>query len=188
MYHIVMQDRSLPIDPQLTEEQQAEQQVKFQSFLAELKQSLYDQVKEKYDNQAVVLSYQLYDAWFHPITTIKITDRSDNNVCFIYHRKEITEAYSLEISIIREIMNLITLSGETMKKPDYLMDVPPVYDGYEYRIFLSDGKDGYYIPCSNLGYAMRQKLSNAMVLIDLLNAIFSLLKVTGADSEFFRIR
>ena len=67
MYHIVMQDRSLPIDPQLTEEQQAEQQVKFQSFLAELKQSLYDQVKEKYDNQAVVLSYQLYDAWFHPL-------------------------------------------------------------------------------------------------------------------------
>ena len=154
--------------------------------LLEKFQKYQDELQEKFGNTNMIFQYHLLDAWNHRITELEVLNIEENNVTC--KERDSFETWTIDEATRQKIMELVKSYHDILADENYYTEDANYYDGYIFRIFLSDGENGYYIQEDNLQACLKEegeKMPNARKFVSLLESIFTLLQKSGIDKQLF---
>ena len=163
-----------------------EEREKLARVFSDHKNKLMEKLKNEHEGKRTILKYELRDPWCRPIRTIEVRDSDGMNASFINHRENRTYNYAIDLTVRNEIIQLIGAYGERMKSPDFIIEDINYLDGDMFSIFLSDHINSFYFSLYLLRARTEENSPNGMILIRLLDDIFSLLKNLKVDNAFFQ--
>ena len=163
-----------------------EEREKLAKVILDINEKMTEKLKNEHEGKRTLLKYELRDPWGRSIRTIEIRDTDGNNAFFTDHREDRTYEYAIASSVRNEMIKLISGYGERMKSPDFIIEDINYLDGDIFRIFLSDHTDSFYFSLYLLRARTEENSPNGMILIRLLDDIFSLLKNLKVDNAFFQ--
>ena len=126
----------------------------------------------------IIFCYHVADAWNHE--EVKLDLYKDGEVRITTPDK--TDIFHISDEQAAKIKAAVKDSSAFLKSEDAYMEMNDIYDGYHYRIVLTDGDDFYYFADSNLQEYAEDK-PNGFRFKQLMIQILSMLKEMGIETD-----
>lgn len=142
------------------------------------------ELEKEFKSKNLVFSYLRSDAWHIPICGIDVYSTFNNNIkCKIYFQDDVT-LYTIEESKIDLIYETVRKNSEKLKSDDYFIEDAGTYDGYMYKILMSDNDNIYDFGVDNIQDHIGKDAPNANILISILKSIFLIFKECNVDEKY----
>ncbi len=151
-------------------------ELKAQYLEAKLKRNKEDFLKltEKY----IIFCYHVSDAWNHERVKIDLYESGELYII----TPDGTDVFRISDEQAAKIKAAVKDCSAFLKSEDAYMEMNDIYDGYHYRIVLTDGDDFYYFADSNLQEYAEDK-PNGFRFKQLMIQILSMLKEMGIETD-----